>query len=104
MQAEIIEAEEIHVGYNAMDYQAYPDCRPEYLEAFQQLANISTKQAIEGKAPRIIAPLLKMTKTEIFAEAKKLDVPIHLTFSCYDPTPNDLACQRCDACILRKCL
>ncbi len=101
-QAEILDASEIHVGFNAMDYNAYPDCRPEFLEAFQIVANLGTKQGAEGRGAKIFAPLIKMNKSEIFEEGRKLKAPLHLTFSCYDPTVNEEPCQQCDACMLRK--
>ncbi len=100
-QAEIWGAEEIHVGFNALDYNPYPDCRPEFLQAFQGVANLGTQQAIEHKAPQIIAPLIRMNKREIFEMGRKLNAPLQLTFSCYDPTPDEQACKICDACILR---
>lgn len=99
-QAEIHEANEIHFGPNAMDH-VYPDCRPEFLEAYQTLINVATKQSVEGSAPKIIAPLLYLTKKEIGAKAKELKVPVELTFSCYSPTSEGKACGCCDACVLR---
>ncbi|MBA2729029.1 MAG: 7-cyano-7-deazaguanine synthase QueC [Parachlamydiaceae bacterium] len=100
-QAEILNADEIHVGFNAMDYNCYPDCRPEYLEAFQRIASLGTVQGIKGNGIKVIAPLIHMDKTEIFKHGKRLHAPLHLTFSCYDPSIDELPCQRCDACVLR---
>lgn len=100
--AEIHTVEEIHFGPNALDRHPYPDCRPEYMKAFQGLLNCATKQAVEGNAPRLITLLLEMTKVEIIAAGLALDAPLHLTFSCYDPNVEGTACQHCDACLLRQ--
>lgn len=100
-QAELFRAEEIYIGANALD-TTYPDCRSEFIEAFQALLNVATAQALAGKAPRLIAPLLSWNKRRIIEEGKKLNVPLELSFSCYDPIGNDLPCQRCDACLLRR--
>lgn len=101
-QAEILEAGEIHVGFNAMDHNPYPDCRPEFLQAFQSVVNLATKQGVEGRAPRLMTPLIDLNKTEIFRLGMSLNAPTHLSFSCYDPTIEGTPCQRCDACILRE--
>lgn len=101
-QAEILEAQEIYVGFNAMDRNPYPDCRPEYLEAFQSLINLATKQGIEGRAPQLKAPLINLDKIGILKEGLALGAPIHLTFSCYDPSSNGAQCGHCDACMLRE--
>lgn len=101
-QAEIFGASEIYAGPNLLDRKPYPDCRPEFYTAFQQVLNLATKQAIEGNAPRLITPLIDLTKKEIVAEAKRLQVPIESTFSCYDPSPKGTPCTACDACILRS--
>lgn len=100
-QAEAFHADEIYIGANALD-SPYPDCRPQFIQAFQDLLNVATAQALQGKAPRLIAPLMAWNKRRIIAEGKKLKVPLELSFSCYDPTPTHLPCQRCDACVLRR--
>ncbi len=99
--AELIYADEIHVGFNAADQNAYPDCRPEFLKAFQQLIQVATKQSVEGKVPLLKAPLISYSKREIIQHGLLLKAPLDLSFSCYDPTPQNLACGACDACILR---
>jgi 7-cyano-7-deazaguanine synthase len=99
--AEVLSAPHIYVGINALDYSGYPDCRPEYLEAFQRLARLATKSAVEGAAPTIHAPLLHWTKAEIVRRGLSLGVDYSLTRSCYDPSPDGLACGECDACVLR---
>jgi 7-cyano-7-deazaguanine synthase len=99
--AEIIEAEEIWAGPNALDAGPYPDCRPAFIAAFQNVVNVATKQAVEGKPPQLITPLLYWDKAEIIRCGKALNVPLNMTFSCYDPLPNALPCGQCDACILR---
>ncbi|NEO25786.1 MAG: 7-cyano-7-deazaguanine synthase QueC [Kamptonema sp. SIO4C4] len=97
--AEAKQAKAIYLGINAIDYSGYPDCRPEYLAAYQTLANFSSKAGIEGKAPKLVAPLVRDSKTDIVKRAIWLDVPIELTWSCYqgDHEP----CGLCDACRLR---
>jgi len=100
-QAELFHAEEIYIGANALD-TIYPDCRCEFIEAFQAVLNVATAQALAGKAPQLIAPLLLWNKRRIIEEGKKLKVPLELSFSCYDPTAHNLPCQRCDACLLRQ--
>lgn len=99
--AEIQDCGEIHVGFNAMDALPYPDCRPAYVTAFQNLTNCATKQGVEGRAPKIIAPVILWSKQEIIAKGKELHAPLNLTFSCYNPTPNGDPCLQCDACMLR---
>jgi len=99
--AEVLEARAIFIGVNAIDYSGYPDCRPEFIAAFQQLANYATKAAVEGHAPTIHAPLVHMTKAEIVRAGLELRVDYGITHSCYDPI-GDLACGRCDSCILRR--
>ncbi|CCB86391.1 7-cyano-7-deazaguanine synthase [Parachlamydia acanthamoebae UV-7] len=101
-KAEMHGADQIHFGSNAMDFLSYPDCRPGYFEAAQELFNRATKQSVEGKAPQIVTPLLKWTKEEIVKEGYRLKVPFELTSSCYDPTANGQPCQQCDACTLRQ--
>jgi 7-cyano-7-deazaguanine synthase len=100
---EVIPAADIFIGVNAIDYSGYPDCRPEYLEAFQHLANLATKSGVEGKSEiRIHAPLVNMTKAEIIRAGYDAGVDFSLTHSCYDPSPEGMACGACDSCILRR--
>ncbi|HYV41297.1 MAG TPA: 7-cyano-7-deazaguanine synthase QueC [Thermoanaerobaculia bacterium] len=100
---EAVEAGDIFVGANALDYSGYPDCRPEYLEAFQRMANLGTKAGVEGRlAFRIHAPLLRMTKAEIVSRAAELGLDFGLTSSCYDPADTGVPCGRCDSCLLRE--
>lgn len=99
---EALGAQDIFIGVNAIDYSGYPDCRPEFLEAFERLANLATKAGVEGRATfRIHAPLLHMTKAQIIGAGIEAGVDFSLTHSCYDPTPEGLACGICDACVLR---
>lgn len=101
--AEVVEAGDIFIGANVVDYSGYPDCRPEYLQAFERLANLATKASVEGSLYfNIQAPLLRMTKAEIIREGMKLGVPFESTHSCYDPLPNGRACGRCDSCTIRS--
>lgn len=101
--AETIEAYDLFIGANILDYSGYPDCRPEFLQAFEQLANLATRAGTEGHGRfRVHAPLLKMTKAEIIREGVKLGVDFSRTLSCYDPDEQGRACGRCDACLLRK--
>jgi 7-cyano-7-deazaguanine synthase len=100
---EVLNAQDIFIGVNAIDYSGYPDCRPEFLEAFERLANLATKAGIEGKARfKIHAPLVRMTKAQIIRAGVEAGVDLSLTHSCYDPTPEGLACGACDSCILRR--
>lgn len=100
--AETLGAFDIFVGVNCLDYSGYPDCRPEFLEAFERLANLATKAGVEGAGRfRIHAPLLHLTKEQIIMRGLELGVDYALTHSCYDPTPEGLACGRCDSCALR---
>lgn len=99
--AEIIPAADIFLGVNAVDYSGYPDCRPEFIEAFETLANLGTKAGVEGKRFQIHTPLIKFSKVEIIRKAIELGVELSLTHSCYDPTPEGLACGECDSCLLR---
>ena len=99
--AEVIPASDIFLGVNAIDYSGYPDCRPEFIEAFQTLANVGTKAGVEGRHFQIHTPLIKFSKAEIIRKAVELDVDLLLTHSCYDPSPEGLACGECDACLLR---
>ena len=99
--AEVLGAEDIFIGVNAVDYSGYPDCRPEFLEAFSAMANLGTKAGVSGEGGfRIQAPLLEMSKAEIVAKGLSLGVDYSKTHSCYDPV-GDKACGRCDACLLR---
>ncbi len=101
--AETIGAADIFIGVNALDYSGYPDCRPEYIAAFEAAANLAVKAAVEGRARfRIHAPLINMTKAEIVRRGLELKVDLSLTHSCYDPDADGFACGRCDACLLRK--
>ncbi len=100
--AEVRGATDIFLGVNALDYSGYPDCRPEFVAAFERLANLATKAAVEGTAPvRIHAPLIALTKAEIVARGRALGVDYGLTRSCYDPSPDGRACGACDSCLLR---
>ncbi len=100
--AETLDCSDIFIGVNALDYSGYPDCRPEYLEAYERLANLATKAAVEGRARiKIHAPLLSLNKAQIVALGHELGVPFSLTFSCYDPQPDGRPCGQCDACLLR---
>ena len=100
-QAEFIEAEEIYFGPNILDYHPYPDCRPEFIEAFQGVMNVATKQATHSP-PRLITPLIHWNKEEIITEGRRLNAPLHLSFSCYSPTSEGDPCDCCDACLLRS--
>jgi 7-cyano-7-deazaguanine synthase len=101
--AEVIEASDIFIGVNAIDYSGYPDCRPEYIEAFERMANLGTKSAVQGRMKvRIRAPLIDMTKAEIIREGAKLGVDYGMTHSCYDPSPEGRPCGRCDSCMIRE--
>jgi len=98
---EVIGAADIFLGVNAIDYSGYPDCRPEFIEAFENLANLGTKAGVEGKHFQIHTPLIKFSKAEIIRKAVELGVNLSLTHSCYDPSPEGLACGECDSCLLR---
>ena len=100
--AEVLGARDIFIGVNAVDYSGYPDCRPEYVSAYERLANLATKAAVEELSRiRIRAPLLDLTKAEIITLGASLDVDYGMTTSCYDPTADGVACGRCDSCKLR---
>jgi 7-cyano-7-deazaguanine synthase len=100
--AEVLGAADIFVGVNAVDYSGYPDCRPDYIEAFQRMANLATKAAVEdGKRLTIHTPLIQLTKAEIIRRGLALGMDYAITSTCYDPTPEGLACGRCDSCHLR---
>jgi 7-cyano-7-deazaguanine synthase len=100
---EVLQAQDIFIGVNAIDYSGYPDCRPEFLKAFENLAGLATKAGVEGSAQyRIQAPLLHKTKAQIILAGIEAGVDFSLTHSCYDPSPEGLACGACDSCILRR--
>ncbi|HND19849.1 MAG TPA: 7-cyano-7-deazaguanine synthase QueC [Acidobacteriota bacterium] len=100
--AEVLGAEDIFIGVNALDYSGYPDCRPEYIHAYETLANLATRAGVEGKQHlQIHAPLMTLTKAEIIRRGLELGVDYGLTHSCYDPTPDGMACGECDSCQLR---
>jgi 7-cyano-7-deazaguanine synthase len=101
--AEVVGASHIFIGVNALDYSGYPDCRPEFIRAFETMANLATKAGVEKQTHlRIETPLLTMTKADIVRKALELGVDLSLTQSCYDPDPDGKPCKRCDACILRQ--
>ena len=101
--AEVLGAQDIFIGVNALDYSGYPDCRPAYLRAFQRLANLATRAGVEGTSSfRIHAPLLRMSKAQIIRTGLQLGVDYALTTSCYDPGPRGRPCGHCDACQLRN--
>jgi 7-cyano-7-deazaguanine synthase len=101
--AEVLEASDMFIGVNALDYSGYPDCRPEYIEAYEKLANLATKAGVEGRQRlRIHTPLLRLTKAEIIRKGLELGVDYSLTSSCYDPAADGAPCGRCDSCQLRK--
>ena len=100
--AEVAEAGDIFIGVNALDYSGYPDCRPEYIEAYERMANLATKAAVEGRRRVTLhAPLIHLTKAEIIRKGLELGVDYGLTSSCYDPSPRGEACGQCDSCLLR---
>jgi 7-cyano-7-deazaguanine synthase len=101
--AEVIEAADIFIGVNALDYSGYPDCRPEYIEAFERMANLATKSAVEGRTRITLhTPLIRLTKGEIVRLGGKLGLDYRLTHSCYDPDPSGRPCAACDSCLLRR--
>ena len=99
--AEVLDAREIHVGVNAVDYSGYPDCRPAFIDAFAALANLATKAGVEGAHIRIHAPLMHMSKADIAREGTRLGVDFSATVSCYRADHQGRACGHCDACLLR---
>ncbi len=99
--AEVLLADHIFIGVNALDYSGYPDCRPEYVEAFEAMANLATRRAVEGRRMTIHTPLIAMTKAEIVRRGTALGIDYAQTTSCYDPAPDGAACGACDACALR---
>jgi 7-cyano-7-deazaguanine synthase len=99
--AEVLGAYDIFIGVNALDYSGYPDCRPEYIDAFERTANLATKAGVEGGQFRVQAPLIAMTKGQIIRRGVELGLDYGLTHSCYDPLPSGAPCGRCDSCVLR---
>jgi len=100
---EVYDTGDIFIGVNALDYSGYPDCRPEYIKSFQQMANLGIQKAVEGKfSVTIHTPLIRLNKAQIIAKGRELGVDFSLTHSCYDPDPLGLACGHCESCILRK--
>ena len=100
--AEVTEGEDIFIGVNALDYSGYPDCRPEYIHAFEAMANLATKAAVEGRQRlRLHTPLVQLTKAQIIQRGRELGVDFGLTHSCYDPSPDGTSCGQCDSCLLR---
>ena len=99
--AEVLETRDLFIGVNAVDYSGYPDCRPEYLQAFERLAALATRAGVEGRPTRLHAPLLRSSKADIVRRGVELGLDYGLTATCYDPEPGDRPCERCDACRLR---
>lgn len=99
--AEVLGADDVFIGVNALDYAGYPDCRPEYIDAFQSMARLATKAGVEGKGVTIHSPLIQMSKAQIIARGMELGVDFSLTNTCYAPAETGEACGRCDACLLR---
>jgi 7-cyano-7-deazaguanine synthase len=101
--AEVLSSSDIFIGVNALDYSGYPDCRPEFIEAFERMANLATKAGVEGRLKlKIHTPLIALTKAEIIAKGIELGVDYGLTSSCYDPAPTGEPCGQCDSCLLRR--
>jgi 7-cyano-7-deazaguanine synthase len=100
--AEVLGSSDIFIGVNALDYSGYPDCRPEYIEAYRKMANLATKSQVEGRRLAIHTPLISMTKATIIRTGHDLGVDFSLTHSCYDPSAQGLACGACDSCIIRR--
>ena len=100
--AGVVEASVIYIGVNAVDYSGYPDCRPEFIRAFEQMATLATKAGVEGTRFEVRAPLSGMTKADIIRAGVRLGVDYSMTHSCYDPDPEGRACGRCDSCVLRR--
>jgi 7-cyano-7-deazaguanine synthase len=99
--AEVLESKDIFIGVNALDYSGYPDCRPEYIAAFERMANLATKRGVEGNHLTIHSPLIHLTKAQIIERGLALGVDYGLTISCYDPAEDGTPCGRCDSCLLR---
>ena len=100
--AEVLVAMDIFIGVNALDFSGYPDCRPEYIKAFQKMANLATKAGVEGNSVTIHTPIINMTKAQIIKKGVSLGVDYGITHSCYNPTGDGKPCGRCDSCLLRK--
>ena len=101
--AETLEASDIFIGVNALDYSGYPDCRPEFIDAFERMANLATKAGVEGRTKITIhTPLIKLSKAEIVKLGAELGLDFGLTHSCYDPAPDGRPCGACDSCLLRR--
>ena len=100
--AEVLGANHIFIGVNALDYSGYPDCRPEFIEAFETMANLATKAGVTGERMTIHTPLISLTKAQIIAVGLELGVRYELTSSCYDPSPDGKPCRHCDSCLLRE--
>lgn len=101
--AEVLEARDLFIGVNAIDYSGYPDCRPAFIEAFEKMANLATRMTVSAGPPlKVHAPLIHLTKAQIIRRGSELGVDYALTHSCYDPSPEGLACGRCDSCLLRR--
>lgn len=100
--AEVVGASDLYIGVNAVDYSGYPDCRPEFIQAFEKLANLATKAGVEGTRFRVHAPLSGMSKADIIRAGVRLGVDYSMTHSCYDPDARGRACGRCDSCVLRR--
>ena len=100
--AEVLSCEDIFIGVNALDYSGYPDCRPEYIEAYEKMANLATREGVEGRQRLTVhTPLLQLTKAQIVRRGLELGVDYSITCTCYDPSPAGEACGECDACLLR---
>ncbi len=101
--AEVLESSDIFIGVNALDYSGYPDCRPEFIDAYERMANLATKAGVEGRTNvRIHTPLMRLNKAQIVRLGAELGVPFGLTHSCYDPGPDAKPCGQCDSCLLRR--
>jgi 7-cyano-7-deazaguanine synthase len=101
--AEVLGASDIFLGVNAIDYSGYPDCRPEFIAAFEAMANLATKAGVEGSTKiKVNTPLIQLSKSEIVSLGRSLDVDFSLTYSCYDPDPTGRSCGECDSCVLRR--
>jgi 7-cyano-7-deazaguanine synthase len=100
--AEVRGAADIFIGVNALDYSGYPDCRPEYIRAYETMANLATRAAVEGRRLTVHTPLIELTKADIIRRGTALGVDYRHTSSCYDPSPTGVACGRCDSCLLRR--
>lgn len=100
--AEVIGSKDIYIGVNAIDYSGYPDCRPDFIKAFEKMANLATKAGVEGEKITIHTPLINISKSAIIQKGISLGIDYSLTHSCYDPSPEGLACGSCDSCLIRK--